>query len=392
MGFLGEMFSEERDPAPPPNGVDIASTINAQRAMHDEELGLAREMFAWSRDQSDRQLQQTGRLTDQQVRLADANEARASDQWREHTDTWRPIEREYARRIQEFDTPERRERNASEAAADVTRAFDANKANQRRTAMSYGIDPNSGRFAEMDRVNDVERAKATSGASNSARRNTELQGIAMMQGGAQFGRGLPSTGIAADQLALAGATQGANTGIASTQAATNTRNAALPWYGAAGGTLNQAGQVGVGYYSPWARSYGDTLNYNMASKGIVNEWVGNIANMVGGAMGMSSKDYKHKRKRIDKDKALRGIQALEQDEYEYKPGMGDRRKHVGSMAEDIKSELGESAAPGGKLVDFLSLHGIEMAGIGRLADRLDEVEEAVGIARGRKRAPVTVEG
>ena len=377
MGFLGESFSEERDPAPPPPGVDIASTIAAQRAMHDEEMGLARDAYAWSRDLADRQLTQT-------TAIANANEARAAGQWDEHQRTWRPIERDYAKKISEYDTPERRERNAAEAAADVSRSFDASAENRRRSAMSYGIDPNSGRWADMERADGIERAKATAGASNTARRNTELQGIAMLQGGAQFGRGLPSTGIAADQLALSGSAQGA-------AAATNTRNSSLPWYGAAGGTLNQAGQTGVGYYSPWARSYGDTLNYNMASKGIVNEWVGNIANMVGGAMGMSSKTFKKNRKPFDKDKAVRGIQRLEQDEYDYKPGIADSRRHVGSMAEDVHKEFGETVAPGGKMLDMMSLHGIEMAGIGRLADRMDAIEKRVGIARG-KRAPETAEG
>lgn len=366
--------------------------IAAQNQLHNEEMQLARDQLAWGKDLAQTQMGQNQQYMDHQMRIANANEARASDQWDEYRRTWRPVEREYQQRILSYDTPERRERNAAEAAADVSRAFDVGEDNRRRTMFSYGIDPSSGRFAEQERTTGIERAKAASGASNAARRNTELQGISMLQGGSNFGRGLPSTGLAADQLAMSGVNSAAGLGIQGANSAINARSSALPWYAAAGGSLNQAANAANQYYNTYARSYGDTLNYNMQSKGIVNGWVGNIANMIGGGMGFSSEEFKEDKRPVDGDRVVVGIQAIPIKSYKYKAGIADEGHHVGPMAEDVREQFGDRVAPGGKLIDFQSLHGIELAGIASLANRLDRIEQSIGIARGERRAPTTLEG
>lgn len=283
MGMFGG--SKKSEPPPQPAGVDTAAVIASQRAMHDEELGLARDQFAWSKDLSERQLATNNRVVDQQMRIADANEGRAADQWGEYRNTWRPVEREYAKRIMEFDTPERRERNAAEASADVTRAYDVAAGNRRRQMMGFGIDPGSGRFQEQERMTELDRAKNATGAATVARRNTELQGISLLQGGSQFGRNLPSTGIAADNTALSGANSAAGTNAQGINAAINSRNAALPWYAAAGGALNQAGGLGQAYYGNTVRGYGDTLRYNSGQNQIGSSWMGGLANISAGLFG-----------------------------------------------------------------------------------------------------------
>jgi hypothetical protein len=51
-----------------------------------------------------------------------------------------------------------------------------------------GINPNSGRFQALSNDFSLGLARDTAGAMNKARRNTELQGIAVRESAAKFGR------------------------------------------------------------------------------------------------------------------------------------------------------------------------------------------------------------
>lgn len=55
----------------------------------------------------------------------------------------------------------------------------------------------------------------------------------------------------------------------------------------------------------------------------------------------------------------------------YKDGEGDENKHLGPMAQDVKKNMGEEAAPGGKKIDLVNLNGINMAATQELANKVD---------------------
>jgi hypothetical protein len=99
-----------------------------------------------------------------------------------------------------YDTPEAQAAAAATAKADVmNNASQAQQQNSRQMA-SMGISPTSGRFAGVDRANDLSTALASAGAQNGAREQVKATGMALREGVANFGRGATST--AAQQVGL----------------------------------------------------------------------------------------------------------------------------------------------------------------------------------------------
>ena len=60
----------------------------------------------------------------------------------------------------------------------------------------------------------------------------------------------------------------------------------------------------------------------------------------------------------------------------YKLGKGDRKPHVGPMAQDVNSQLGEEAAPGGTKIDLTTMNGVNMAAIQALKEEHDQFTES----------------
>jgi hypothetical protein len=106
-----------------------------------------------------------------------------------------------------------------------------------------GINPNSGRFAGLSNENAISQARDTAGAMNKARRDTELQGIALRTGVAQLGRNLPSTGIAADSTALNAGNSAVGNLSNNSQIRNANQAAAMQWFGGATNANNSAGSL-----------------------------------------------------------------------------------------------------------------------------------------------------
>lgn len=259
-------------PKPDPQ-IGAAAMSNAELAK--EQAAVAREVLAWERERANRQDPLVEKIVNQQIRSGDANEERAAEQWNIYQDLFRPVEERMVADAMGFDSPERKERMAAEAAADVTRSYGQAQEQNARAMGAMGINPNSGRFAGLANETALAQARDTAGAMNQARRNTELQGIALRTGAAQFGRNMPNTGIAADSLAL-NAGNSAVGNLATNNQMRNANNAAAAqWFGgamqgnqSAGGLLNNL--------------YGNQLAGYQTQAGITSGAMQGIGSLVGG--------------------------------------------------------------------------------------------------------------
>lgn len=74
----------------------------------------------------------------------------------------------------------------------------------------------------------------------------------------------------------------------------------------------------------------------------------------------------------DPKKALNGIVNTSVSKWQYKPGKGDGKEHLGPMAQDVLKNLGPNSAPGGKAIDLISLNGQNMAAVKALNDKVDK--------------------
>lgn len=70
-------------------------------------------------------------------------------------------------------------------------------------------------------------------------------------------------------------------------------------------------------------------------------------------------------------KALDGIMKTNISNWKYKKGEGDGKEHIGPMAQDVKKNLGDAAAPGGVKLDLINMNGIAMAAIQDLQHKVE---------------------
>lgn len=268
---------QQKAPKPDPL-IGQAAMSNSELAK--EQTALGREQLAWERERANRQDPMIEKIVNQQIRSGEANEARAADQWSIYQNLFKPMEERMVSDAMNFDSPERKERMAAEAGADMTRSHGAAREQSARAMAAMGINPNSGRFAGLANENALAQAADTAGAMNKARRDTEMTGIALRTGAAQFGRNMPSTGIAADTMAL-NAGNSAVGGLASNSAIRNANNAAAAqWFGGAMQGNNAAGSL-------MNNLYGNRLDaYNTQSQflGGAMQGVGSLAGTLGSAM------------------------------------------------------------------------------------------------------------
>lgn len=234
-----------KPPKPDPL-IGQAAISNAELAR--EMAGVARDQLAWEKDRAAKQGPLLEKIVKQQIDSGDANASRAESQWQIYRDLFAPVEERMVRDANEFDSPERKERMAGEAAADVMRGYQGALESNQRAMERLGINPNSGRFQALNQDINLGLAKDTAGAMNKARRDTELQGMAMREGTAKFGRNMPNTGLAADAASLnAGnsATDNMATGAGIRNAG---MNAAQNWFGGATSANSSAGNLGLDQY------------------------------------------------------------------------------------------------------------------------------------------------
>ncbi len=259
-------------PKPDP-AIGQAALSNAELAK--EQTAVAREQLAWEKERANRQDPLVEKIVNQQIASGDENAARAAEQWNIYQNLFRPVEERMVSDAMGFDSEERKERMAAEAALDVTRGYAAAQDQNARTLGAMGINPNSGRFAGLANETALMQAKDTAGAMNRARRGTEMQGIALRTGAAQFGRNMPNTGIAADSLVLNSGNSAVGNLATNSQMHNANNAAAAQWFGgamqgnqSAGGLLNNL--------------YGNQLAGYQTQAGITSGAMQGIGSLVGG--------------------------------------------------------------------------------------------------------------
>lgn len=169
-----------------------------------------------------------------------------------YKNTFRPVQDRLVSDAMSWDSNDRLESEAGKAKADITANAAQQREAQQRQMASMGVNPNSGRFAGVERATDTLTALGAAGAQNASRDNVRAQGISMRNGAAQLGQQVLANGQQANQLSssLVGAAQNARqTGISSAMQAKNLGLAAAGVGNTAAGlsVSNQgAGYTGIG--------------------------------------------------------------------------------------------------------------------------------------------------
>ncbi|HEX8874782.1 MAG TPA: hypothetical protein VF780_09155 [Nitrosospira sp.] len=269
-------------PKPPKPDSLIGQAAKQNADIAQQQLDVAKQQLAWEKDRAAIQDPLLQKIVDQQIAQGDTNAARADEQWQIYKNLFQPVEQQMVNDAMGFDSPERKDRMAGQAAADVTQAYTGALDQNRRQMERMGINPNSGRFSVINNEMNLARARDTAGAMNQARTNTELQGMAMRQGVAQFGRNMPNTGLAADAAALNAGNSAAGNLVTKAGLHNAGLNAAQSWFGGAAGANTAAGNLGLGQYQGQLNAW-QQASQNSASAAA---GLGNLIGQLGSAYMM----------------------------------------------------------------------------------------------------------
>jgi hypothetical protein len=91
---------------------------------------------------------------------------------------------------------------------------------------------------------------------------------------------------------------------------------------------------------------------------------------------MSDKNAKKNIKPQSGKASLAAMRKMPVSKWDYKKGKGDGGSHVGPMAQDVRKGLGDATAPGGKVIDMISMAGHTLSAIKEIDKRLMTLESA----------------
>ncbi|MEY4764319.1 MAG: hypothetical protein RI907_992 [Pseudomonadota bacterium] len=253
-----------------------------------------------------------------------------------------------------------------------------------------GINPESGAHQAVMDAGDIGAAKVAAGAAYQARKNVELQGYARKMDAANLGRNLASN-------------QATSAGVAVNAANASAGNAATPVAIGNQATAGVSAGIGqaIGGNASAGSLYSQAGSLDLSKRGQDMKFVTDAAEAAAGIYGAAQSDENVKDntgKVMSPAKALGAILKTPVDEgWEYSPEKGGpddgRQPHDGPMAQDVQKNMGESVAPGGKVIDLVSMNGILMAGIQGLHKEVQDLAKKVEPKKAsRKSASMAAQG
>ncbi len=276
-----------------------------------------------------------------------------------------------------FNEGDRRAQLVGQGTADVQQAFDGAREQGIRNQARMGVNPNSGRADSMAGRVGLEQALAKvqvgSQATQAARgerlglqdrANNALAGYPSMSAGSVgVGQGTAGFGLQAGGAGQGAAAQGM-------QALT---------YGP-GQAAQMAGQMGQNASSMFGQQANYQLNANKANddSGL---W-GALGSVAGKALpsliALSDENEKTGRKPVKPKVALSMARKMPVERWKYKPGSvanDGGKEHIGPMAQAAHKAGGDKLAPGGKVIDLISMNGLTLAAVKALDKKVTKLEK-----------------
>jgi hypothetical protein len=348
--------------APDTSGINAAAQANA---------AVARDALDWYKTQytaqaplRDAAAQRAQAVSDAQLKaMGTATDiANKDEQYRESV--FQPLERGIVADAQNYDTLDQRDKAAGQAVADVRMAGTASRNATERNMERMGVNPSDGAYGSMERAGDANIALASAGAANRARDQVRTVGHAMQMDAASLGRGLPGNQATQAGIAL----NSGNAAVASGN---------VPVSLAQQGTqmVGQGFQTAISGNNSAGNLYGSAANIEMQGN---KDDLSGLANLgMAGKYIFSDKNMKTGIKPLKGEVALAAVKKLPVKGWKYKQGSpadDGGASHIGPMAQDVNAQVGEHAAPGGKMVDLGTLTGLALAAVQQLDDKHGQLE------------------
>lgn len=359
--------------SPDTSGMNRAAEANA--AVAKEALDFYKGIYASDlKPAQDRQAALASSLVDDYLDTSRQQKDFAQEQKQYYKDTFQPVERQMVRDAMEYDSAENIKKASDEAAANINQQFSNSAAQRARLAGRYGL--SSSTFSNQAGNDSRAQALGTAGAQTGMANSVKDKAIALRSGVSNFGRNMPNT--ASNYFSGANASSNAAFGTGQQAMGNIAQNASLVGQGF--GTAIQGNNSSGNIYGQVAQIEGKDSGLMGALGGIAGQFAGSAAGSAKIASmlpALSDVNAKKDIKPVSDDEALQAVKKTPVSRWTYKGGMGDGKRHVGPMAQDVNRNMGEKAAPGGKQIDLVSLNGTNMAATAALARKVDRLEQII---------------
>lgn len=182
---------------------------------------LGQQQYTWAGNQFASNSTLTDSVVNNFLTASQKDMSLADNMTNRYENTFQPQEDALVRDANTYASDARVRSEMGRAESDTGQALDAGKANAEQTLQSYGIDPSSGRYAELDRAEDAKRAAAQAQAGQVARYNTEATGRQLRDKAIQVGQQYPGQIVNSLNNAMQGFAGAENAKLSNTNTGVN---------------------------------------------------------------------------------------------------------------------------------------------------------------------------
>lgn len=266
-----------------PAAPDYAPVAAADEQSAQLQYSLGQQQLAFGQQQFNEIAPYEQQFLQQQTASSAAETAQAGADQQYYNQTYQPIQTALASEAQNYSSPANATQQAGSAMADVSSAFNQNKASTLASLESYGIDPSQTRYQALDLGANISQAAATAAAGTQAYQNNYLTGMGLQQNAVNTGMGF------AGQISsnYGGASSSGSSGITSANQTTNTavnaQGSPSSYFGNSVNANNGAASaLNLGYQNSLAGA-----NFNASQSAGLSSGIGSAVGMAGMALMMA---------------------------------------------------------------------------------------------------------
>lgn len=241
-------MGKPRAPKAPPWD-ELLEFAETQAAMNNE---VTQEFLSIHRDTSAAQEQRASEFWDTQRPAMEESMDFSREQRQRYREMGIPLEDALARDLQDWGSEDRTRARASEAAADVSNAFQQERAALASRLTGMGVDPSQVMSNGLAARLGVQEAATKAAAVTQSRRQSEAEALSMRGDAANLYRGIEASGAQQAQL-------GGQAGQAGIQAGAQAQQGTTQGYGTAGQMIAQGGQMMSGAFGAAGNIYGNQV-------------------------------------------------------------------------------------------------------------------------------------
>ncbi|WP_024277620.1 tail fiber domain-containing protein [Xanthobacter sp. 126] len=232
---------------------------------------------------------------------------------------------------------------------------------------AMGVNPNSGRWAGADRAADTATALGAAGAENKARGDLRLQGMGLRASAIGMGNGL--AGQASGALAT-----GAQIGNSAAGNLTAANNANINTAGIMQSGTKTAMDGFTGQANVLSGLYNSQLSGWKAQNEAASQSNSDLMGAIGTGAGLIFSDEDAKENKEPATGSLKAMRSMPVQEWDYKPGMGDGGRHVGTYAQDFKAATGKGD---GRSIPVIDAIGVTMGAVKELDAKVEKLAKGL---------------